>query len=330
MNYDLRHIDSVLDFIEEKSVLSKDELIYYILRKCLFILQEETGMKHVTDREITEYLELGLNYEYFYKHLKFFYGEEFNLGILVDYFNSHIEEILHELQINLSTIDSSELKIIFYHATSTVEDSSEVENYGLLDLRKVLTLNTPLKRFLLENEIEIDFCNRTLNYQGNELISFDNAKIDKTVRKLERDYQINGILCPTNCDEGYYIGEKHYIIYPEFLSTLDSEMKTDLCEKWKKESKGLLIRCSVRLKDIFSFYSIDFDRSSTEGNLLNNEREILKNLFALAFSRVICGHRESIINLKSGVEIQPKDLKVIGLKKIEERLEYFPEDILLA
>ena len=60
MNDDLRHIDSVLDFIGETSAWSKEGLIYYIVRKYLFVLQGETKMKDVTDSEINDYLELGL------------------------------------------------------------------------------------------------------------------------------------------------------------------------------------------------------------------------------------------------------------------------------
>ena len=60
MNDDLRHIDSVLDFIGETSAWSKDGGSYYIMRKYLFVLQGETKMKDVTDSEINDYLELGL------------------------------------------------------------------------------------------------------------------------------------------------------------------------------------------------------------------------------------------------------------------------------
>ena len=72
-------------------------------------------------------------------------------------YSIYINEIVKDLNIKLNMSYSSNVKIKCRHMTTSTEEGLEsFRKNGLLDLKRMLQLNTPLSKFLAKYEILVD------------------------------------------------------------------------------------------------------------------------------------------------------------------------------
>lgn len=81
-------------------------------------------------------------------------------------------EFIKKFKVDLFKYDSSKAFIRCRHMTTSNENLKSFKKYGLLNLKEVLTLDTPLKSFLKENYIEFDVDNKSIFYKGKRLELF--------------------------------------------------------------------------------------------------------------------------------------------------------------
>ena len=198
------------------------------------------------------------------------------------YFNSveevDISDFIKNFNINLNSYDSREVFIKCKHLTTSNDELKSFKQYGLINLRKVLTLKTPLKNFLEENSIDIDVENKIFSYEGikYKIIShedecdkcfYGNCKYRKDIlgdssKLIYRDMSCGYRKVITNLyvklykdraeTEVFISGNNEEITEysiinkcPEILLTIDNIMKkisnnySDLQSKWEYSQKGV-------------------------------------------------------------------------------------------
>lgn len=84
-------------------------------------------------------------------------------------------EFIKNFKLDLFKYDSSNVFIRCRHITTSNENLKTFREYGLLNLKQVLTSDTPLKLFLKNNDIEFDIESKLFIYKGkiNELFWHD-------------------------------------------------------------------------------------------------------------------------------------------------------------
>ncbi|NFO15198.1 hypothetical protein FDB34_13520 [Clostridium botulinum] len=225
--------------------------------------------------------------------------EYFNLNIkeINEYFKNTDRDtltpnvIVEKWGINLNLFDSSKIKIICRHMTTTTKTGIvNFKENGLLDLKRMLKLDTPLSKFLAKHKIWVDVDgklikieNRTypiLSYGDNCDECFINSSVKCTEyskcelrKELEHlalklykygatvECFINGTLedmeiysCINRC--------------PEILNTLDniySKARNHhttgymLCNDWREENRNCyIIEYASRLSDMETFAPIEY------------------------------------------------------------------------
>jgi hypothetical protein len=186
-------------------------------------------------------------------------------------------EFIKRFKINLYDFDSSKLEIKCKHITTANDKLQSFKEKGLLNLRDMLTLNTPLSAFLHKENIKINIEEKTFIYKDKKcpIIShneecekcfYDNCKYIKTIlgdtatlyyKDECCDYR-QAITCLSNklyhdkCEiEVFIYGDideiKEYstiIRNPEILLTIDEIINNifgeelDLQNKWRERNNS--------------------------------------------------------------------------------------------
>lgn len=138
----------------------------------------------------------------------------------------------------IQAIDISDLKIIAFHIVGSLDECKEIEESGLMDLRKVLANNTVLGKELKKG-VKVDIENKVVscndkNYMLNEESS---GKLFLVSNRLLNDYCVNGFLCNDNI---FSYGDDIYK-RPEFLKNI-SELfpKFRLWRNFGKENQKVI------------------------------------------------------------------------------------------
>lgn len=224
--------------------LTNDESALKSLRKFI----------NVGEREIVKFIALNLK-EGDYSKVQ---------SDMLDNFNIELENLI---------IDDIEIKSI--HITTGNDNGRFILENGLYNLQRVLTNDTPIKRFLEEEEIEIDVSNKVINYKGRNIRIVDDTGMGGCQRnlvhhKLYKDYAINGFVCDEKPLK--YGGEVAY--RPEFIRSLGKFLKEDSLEnQWEKTFNQCYI---VEFKT--SLNKLDYSTFQMDG-LSKEEIEINKSKY---------------------------------------------------
>jgi len=101
-----------------------------------------------------------------------------------------LSQLIRDLDIDLSHRYYMDTFIRCRHMTTTDDNLSSIERFGLLDLEKTLTHETNLKRFLASREIYIDIKNKQMIYKGiNYPIYYTSYEIRDIPLTVQREYQ---------------------------------------------------------------------------------------------------------------------------------------------
>lgn len=182
-------------------------------------------------------------------------------------------EFIKNFKLDLFKYDSSNVLIKCRHITTSNENLKTFRKYGLLNLKQVLTIDTPLKLFLKDNDIEFDIEYKLFMYKGkiNGLFWYEdeckkcnygeckytrdifNKNTTLTYKDMSCDYrkvitQLYGKLYKDKAETEVFLSGEYNEIYnysivskcPEILLTIDKLIEKSFDEyikleyKWKK------------------------------------------------------------------------------------------------
>lgn len=213
-------------------------------------------------------------------------------------------------------VDISRLKIMAFHIVGSLDECREIKTNGLMDLQKVLSQDTMLKRMLEKSGIEFDLPNKCIVYDGKkESIDYDNylKKVDlsedeenlkKVAHRVFYDYCVNGFMY--NNDVTSYVTNIHE--RPEFLMTLSklSKKAKELECCWKSNAKSYRIDFYATIDQVQRFnFELDElkDPPYNDWNQLNDNMKIKKWLLSHAIEKTEIDYGEAFLYIKNGVII---------------------------
>ena len=225
------------------------------------------------------------------------------------------ELLWNKLFDQIQAIDISDLRIIAFHIVGSLDECKEIEENGLMDLRKVLSKNTVLGKELKKAGVKIDIENKLIscNDKSYMLSEESSGKLFLVSNRLLNDYCVNGFLCN---DDIFGYGDD-VCKRPEFLkniSELFPEIQT-LEEFWKRKSKSYKINFYATLNQIseftFNLYNVD--------DSLSDDMKIKKSLLWYALNRALDNFgTEKFLYIKKDISIPSKQItKIDELNCIE-------------
>ncbi|GKU76617.1 hypothetical protein [Paenibacillus sp. L3-i20] len=170
-----------------------------------------------------------------------------------------IDDFIDKFKISLDKLEHENIEAVALHVTSNDDDCKSIKSTGLLNLQQALTMNTPIKKYLREFQIEFDVSNKILWVKGNQLdITYNSSwsndkdeRLDSVARKVYFDHQINGFFSIQDAKD--YDGRVHE--RPEILHNLKELFKAGVLEdRWKQTCKPYVIKYKAPL-DYFTYYS---------------------------------------------------------------------------
>ncbi|TKI81502.1 hypothetical protein [Bacillus mycoides] len=220
---------------------------------------------------------------------------------------SNAESFLKYFKIDSTKVLEKEIYLTSLHVTTVDDQLDSIKKYGLVNLQQAVTLETPLKQYLLKEGVSIDIGRKIIEYNGQVIdISREyNATLDDldwVIFKLFIDYAITSFFTTNNVTE--YPGKVHE--RPEFLKNLSKLLDApDINNIW-----GDMHNCYV-LK--FQTHLSNFDCMSFRG-IESDDQELEKRIWVI--DKVLANQRGGykdvcFSHLKGHVSIPFRDIKTI-------------------
>lgn len=161
---------------------------------------------------------------------------------------SYSQDYIKELNIDDRAVLQGDLSLVSLHVTTNDDNCDSIRKYGLMNLQYTINNDTVLGIYLREQGVNIDFAQKTIKYK-NEVYSiaekdeyaFPGSKEyikNSVIRKLYRDYQINGFFCCKNVLQ-YGGGVRHR---PEILNNLSAMLNNqDISYNWIKRDNSCYV-----------------------------------------------------------------------------------------
>jgi hypothetical protein len=177
-----------------------------------------------------------------------------------------VSDFLETFSIDEEMLQSKELELVSLHVTTTFDELISVKNFGLINLQQVITLNTPLHRYLKEKDIFIDIAKKEIQHKEHTIdISKEwnglngegyEKQLNWVIYKLFIDNQISAFFYTPNALD--YGGNVRH--GPEFLINLRRLLRDNSIEddwKFNSDKKCYVIKFVAPLSDyeVDSFYS---------------------------------------------------------------------------
>ena len=249
-------------------------------------------------------------------------ADEFTMEYIVNC-NRDFDVFWNTIKDRTIDIDVNDIKIVAFHVLGSLDNCSEIKEYGLHNLQYVLSENTVLNRLLKENGIEFDIANRimvcdnvkyNIDYDHYKNLRFKN-KMDKQLESIAHriyyDFCVNGFLV---CDDvkryGTDIHER-----PEFLQTLleISQNGIDVDCYWRNNHTSYIVTFFAYIDQIhkFQFNLEDNNFEYTEDELWTIKRWML----SLAIDRAYDELNEEYLYIRDNMYIPPE--QIIKIEELE-------------
>jgi hypothetical protein len=179
-----------------------------------------------------------------------------------------VDGFIDIFNISLDKLEHENIEAVALHITSNNDDCKSIKSTGLLNLQQALTMNTPIKKYLREFQIEFDVSNKLMWVKGNQFdITYNSSwsddkdeRLDSVARKVYFDHQINSFFSIQDIKD--YGGRVHE--RPEILHDLKEFFKADVLEdRWKQTCKPYVIKYKAPL-DYFTYYSFYLEKYGYE------------------------------------------------------------------
>ncbi|MED3575414.1 hypothetical protein [Cytobacillus praedii] len=234
------------------------------------------------------------------------YKKEYNELSYSEKPNKKFEDLNDYFQFSMPDYKIYDIKIAFYHVTTSNNECEEIKLRGLKDLQFAVSQDTNMRRFLKEHGVVIDIYHHTITYGDNNIINYvpdhifytkleNNSKPERhLVFKLYKDHIVWGF-SDFKSLKGYSC--IHEI--PEFVNNIEEYLGVpNLKSDWIAEGHmPYLIKAEIPL-------------SKLDINCIGGSEEyILQYLIESMISRLIDGSpAQQIIFLKEGEFISPDEI----------------------
>lgn len=228
-----------------------------------------------------------------------------------------VELFLEQTGIEPDVFDLSDVKLLFRHVTSVIDNGKSIREKGLLRLDELLESSSPLSDFLKRNNIIICPSKKIIYVDGNSYDIDYKGKFGILASKLYHDLgEIEMFVCGSDIVDYSCIAE-----CPEILCTLDEVLKNKkLHNKWLQYKTDLFIIEFLAGFDECIIHQISNDSNGLEqylskdysGNIpINVGRNywIIKRCLENANPKSYGS--EEYAAIKSDVRINPERLKLI-------------------
>lgn len=204
-----------------------------------------------------------------------------------------VDEFIERVNLDLEELDVDKILLSVLHITTSNDECRSIKEIGLLNLQQALTMETPLRNFLRDYNVQFDIYNN-LMCVGDRFheIKYDSSfyetetfkgKMNNVARKIYFDYQINGFFCVRDA-KGYggYVHLRPEIVYD--LALLGK--KPDEFEaRWVKNNKPYVVKFNAPI-EYFTHYSFYFDMDEFKEDY--SEKIVLKKWLLKNALNVIC------------------------------------------
>lgn len=249
----------------------------------------------------------------------------------------HVEKIVEDLNIDYTKVKLSDIMLVFYHATSSIDNCNDASEIGLFPLDEMLSFRNSLTDFLNNYGISFDLDNGLIikktatgiienEYKLNELTNLGFPSYLQ--KRFTNDCYINGVWCPYDHLEVFNQTD-HYFNAPEFLKYVENIFTgTNLTRDWHFKKESYLLKCSIPLSDldIQTVRTLKLGETYAEfiEAVYNDEVELKKYLVRLAFERLIEGVflSNNIVHVKKHI---PSDRIEIIPMEFVEGVGYIPK-----
>lgn len=234
---------------------------------------------------------------------------------ILDFFNatalkgiqSNAESFLKYFKIDSARVLEKEIYLTSLHLTTVNDQLDSIKKFGLVNLQQAVTLETPLKHYLLKEGVSIDVERKVIEYNGH-IIDINreyNATLDDldwVIYKLFKDYAITSFFTTKNVTE--YPGEVHK--RPEFLKNLSKLLDAPhLNNNWRDMHDCYVLKFQAHLSnfDCMSFGSVKSDDQELEKRIWIIDKVLENQRY---------GYEETCFShLKGHVSIPFRDIKTI-------------------
>lgn len=232
-------------------------------------------------------------------------------------------ELLWDVLLNrIQAIDISDLRIVAFHITGSLDECKEVKENGLVDLQKVLSNDTTLSRELKKAGVQVDIANKLVSCDNNSYVldTESSGALLFVSNRLLNDYCVNGFFFN---DDIFSYGNMVYK-RPEFLMNIGELFPKvrSLDELWKRKSKSYKINFYATVEQIAEFtfeLSNEFDPPYRDWSILSDDMKIKKWLLSHALERARDNlGTEKFLYIKNGVIIPPEQFISIDELNCEE------------
>ncbi|MGE7219593.1 hypothetical protein ACQKJC_24460 [Priestia koreensis] len=229
-------------------------------------------------------------------------------------------QFLEDHRIEDEQLLECDLSLVSLHVTTNNDECASIKKYGLINLQKAISLETPVSNFLRSQGISINIEQQQIHYNG-KIYSISEDSMNEDIKliyyKLYNDYQVNSFLSYSNVLE--YGVES----VPEFIENLADLLESnDICDNWIKfNNQCYVIKFVAPLSNYadHNFYEQGCNRLSKEDfQFLSEELELLKRIWILnqSFNIIINYYTWNQIKdlfgiLKFDVEVPNTDIKKI-------------------
>ncbi|EIJ81773.1 hypothetical protein PB1_02500 [Bacillus methanolicus PB1] len=243
------------------------------------------------------------------------------------------EDFIEAFNISEEKLLSKELLPVSLHVTTNNDNCATIKKFGLMDLQKAVTLDTPLNRYLKSMGITIDVENKEIHYKdkvydiskkynGINAGSKDES-LNSVIHKLFIDFQINSFFYDKNVLN--YDGDIRR--GPEFLINLANLLRnSDIENIWKqnKDNKCYVIKFFAPLSKYTNYSFLNYVDEDWEEEALKLEMVkaiIKKSLYRIHDDIFYDGAEEGFSYIKPH-EVIPFS-NIIKIYSEEEYLEAY-------
>ncbi len=234
--------------------------------------------------------------------------------------NSDIEQLYDMYYNAIRCVNISDIRIIAFHVTGSLDDCQSIQQRGFLNLKDVLSFDNVVTQFFKKHDLYFDIQNKKMKH-GKNIYSIDYEilkSMHHTTKQEESLYRISNRIYYDYCFNGFL---HCYDVFsysiditkrPEFINDIVGfipELKP-MESEWKKLSKPYRIDFYADVSQVhrFNFELDDSDIGYKVWDELNDDDKIKKWMLGKAVDRAYDELGETYLYIRDDVVIPPTQI----------------------
>lgn len=244
-------------------------MLYYDITTALSATDTLTHFTKLHSVQIKDFINANVNVE----------------GTTIDAMSLTADNFISKFDIDCSEFDPDSCLICAKHYTSNNDACAYILANGIQSLKYVLSSDSPLKKFLVDNGINIYLDTNQMTY-GDQTFDISPRKygvpsdsLAKVSRKIHSDHQTTSFLYIENVKKyGSSIWRS-----PEFLLDIDNLIpRLNLSKKWEQSCRSYMIKYAMPIYAYKSYTFSDFKSDDMDSNklytaLIDNALQVASN-----------------------------------------------------